>query len=100
MSRLTSTTLRVGDTAPPFVLPDLYGGPVSLTSILERRPALLVFAPGSWSPGMRRQLAELDDQSERLRSAGVDRSTRQRIAHVSDHSLARLKVKNGNRPGR
>lgn len=72
MSRLTSTTLRVGDTAPPFVLPDLYGGPVSLTSILERRPALLVFAPGSWSPGMRRQLAELDDQSERLRSAGVD----------------------------
>jgi peroxiredoxin len=72
MSRLISTTLRVGDPAPPFVLPDLYGGPVSLTSILERRPALVVFAPGSWSPGMRRQLAELDNQSERLRSAGVD----------------------------
>ncbi len=72
MSRLLSTTLRIGDPAPPFVLPDLYGGLVSLAATLERRPALLVFAPGSWSPGMRRQLAELDGQCDRLRAAGVD----------------------------
>lgn len=72
MSRLLSTTLRIGDPAPPFVLPDLYGGLVSLAATLEQRPALLVFAPGSWSPGMRRQLAELEGQCERLRAAGVD----------------------------
>ena len=72
MSRMLSTTLRIGDPAPPFVLPDLYGGPVSLSAILERRPALLVFAPGSWAPGTRRQLAELDNESERIRAAGVD----------------------------
>jgi peroxiredoxin len=72
VSRLLSTTLRVGDVAPPFVLPDLYGGAVALSAILEQRPALLVFAPGSWSPGMRRQLAELDGQCERLRAAGVE----------------------------
>jgi len=58
--------------APPFVLPDLYGGPVSLTATLEQRPALLVFGPGSWSPAMRRQLAELDTACDRLRAAGVD----------------------------
>ena len=72
MSRLLSTTLRIGDQAPPFVLPDLYGGPVSLSAVLDRRPALLIFAPGSWSPAMRRQLAELDTASDRLRAGGVD----------------------------
>ena len=91
MSRLVSTTLRIGDPAPPFVLPDLYGSPVSLSPMLEQRPALLVFAPGSWSPGMRRQLAELDMQSERVRAAGVE------VLMIVSQDLPRLRRALGTR---
>jgi peroxiredoxin len=91
MSRLLSSTLRIGDMAPPFVLPDLYGGVVSLSANLERRPALLVFAPGSWSPGMRRQLGELDGQCERLRAAGVE------LLMVVSQDLPRLRRALGTR---
>src|SRR6266540_1673346 len=91
MSRLASTTLRIGDAAPPFVLPDLYGSPLSLSPILEQRPALLVFAPGSWSPGMRRQLAELDVQSERVRAAGVE------VVMIVSQDLPRLRRALGTR---
>src|SRR4029453_16863121 len=85
MSRLVSTTLHIGDAAPPFVLPDLFGTPVSLSLTLEQRPALLIFAPGSWSPGMRRQLAELDEQTERSRAAGLD------VLMVVSQDLPRLR---------
>ena len=91
MSRLASTTLRVGDPAPSFVLPDLYGAPVALASILAHRPALLVFAPGSWSPGTRRQLGELDEQCERIRAAGVD------LIMVVSQDLPRLRRALGSR---
>ncbi len=91
MSRLASTTLRIGDAAPPFVLPDLYGSPLSLSPILEQRPALLVFAPGSWSPGMRRQLAELDNESDRVRAAGVD------VVMIVSQDLPRLRRALGTR---
>jgi len=91
MSRLISTTLRIGDAAPPLVLPDLYGGAVALGGILEHRPAVVVFAPGSWSPGMRRQLAELDAECERLRAAGVE------LLMVVSQDLPRLRRALGNR---
>jgi peroxiredoxin len=91
MSGLVSTTLRIGDPAPPFVLPDLYGGALSLGGVLERRPALVVFAPGSWSPGMRHQLAELDSQCERLRATGVE------VIMVVSQDLPRLRRALGSR---
>lgn len=91
MSRLSSTTLRIGGVAPPVVLPDLYGGAVSLSGILERRLALLIFAPGSWSPGMRRQLTELDGECERLRAGGVE------LVMVVSQDLPRLRRALGSR---
>jgi len=91
MSRLSSTKLRIGEVAPPVVLPDLYGGAVSLSGILERRPVLLIFAPGYWSPGMRRQLAELDGECERLRAGGVE------LLMVVSQDLPRLRRALGSR---
>jgi peroxiredoxin len=88
---LISSTLRIGDLAPPLVLPDLYGGVVALGGILEQKPAVVVFAPGSWSPGMRRQLAELDDECERLRAAGVE------LLMVVSQDLPRLRRALGSR---
>jgi peroxiredoxin len=40
--------LRVGDTAPPFVLKASDGQEIRLTDVLNSRAAILVFIRGSW----------------------------------------------------
>jgi hypothetical protein len=44
----TATTLRVGEPAPDFTLPDATGAPVSLASFRDRTPVVLVFYRGYW----------------------------------------------------
>jgi peroxiredoxin len=48
MSRSESTTLRPGDRAPHFILPNQKGVPVSLAEALARGPVLLGFHRGMW----------------------------------------------------
>src|SRR5947209_3666043 len=50
VSRLASTTLRIGDLAPDFTLPALDGAVEPFSKRLQASHILLVFAPGSWSP--------------------------------------------------
>jgi len=71
MSRLASTTLRMGDLAPPFELPAIRGDLVRLSDALGHAAVLLVFSPGSWSPATRSQFAELAATYERLQLAGI-----------------------------
>jgi peroxiredoxin len=85
MSRLSSTTLRIGDQAPLFDLPEIRGDNVRLSDALKHEAALLVFSPGSWSPATRRQLVELADRYERLQLAGIA------LLFVVSQDLARLK---------
>lgn len=89
MSRLSSTTLRIGDPAPPLALAALDEQPLSLAEVLREGPVLLAFAPGGWSPNFRRQLAELSAAHPELQAAGVEvvvvatedaRSLRKRLA--------------------
>ena len=44
----THTTLRVGDRAPDFTLPDAAGRPVSLADYRGKQPVVLVFYRGYW----------------------------------------------------
>jgi len=48
MSQLESTTLKAGDQAPPFTLPNQKGVPVSLEAALVNGPVLLGFHRGTW----------------------------------------------------
>ena len=48
MSQSASATLRVGDQAPRFTLPNQKGTPVSLEAALARGPVLLGFHRGTW----------------------------------------------------
>ena len=48
MSRNESSTLKAGDRAPLFTLPNQKGVPVSLESALARGPVLLGFHRGTW----------------------------------------------------
>jgi peroxiredoxin len=48
MPHFESTTLRTGDRAPLFTLPNQKGVPVSLAGALEKGPVLLGFHRGTW----------------------------------------------------
>jgi peroxiredoxin len=48
MSRPESSTLKPGDQAPLFTLPNQKGQPVSLEAALAQGPVLLGFHRGTW----------------------------------------------------
>jgi peroxiredoxin len=48
MSRSESTTLKVGDKAPVFTLPNQKGQPKGLAELVARGPVLLGFHRGTW----------------------------------------------------
>jgi peroxiredoxin Q/BCP len=48
---LGSATLKVGDKAPAFTLPDTDGKPVTLAQLLERGPVILAFFTKAFTPG-------------------------------------------------
>jgi peroxiredoxin len=48
MSQPESRTLKTGDRAPLFTLPNQKGVPVSLEAALARGPVLLGFHRGTW----------------------------------------------------
>ena len=71
MPPLASTTLKLGDRAPNFTLPDLDGRPFELSDVIEGGSALLSFAPGIWSQTTRRQIDEFEASHERFEAVGV-----------------------------
>lgn len=71
MSPLASTTLKLGDRAPNFTLPDLDGRPFELVDVIQGGSALLSFAPGIWSQTTRRQADEFEAAHEQLEALGV-----------------------------
>jgi peroxiredoxin Q/BCP len=97
---LTSTTLRIGDSAPNFTLPDLDGRPFELADVIQGGSALICFAPGIWSQTTRRQIRELEAAHAELEALDVIPlvlvTQRPRDAHRSlasflaqpDHSLS------------
>jgi len=48
MSHTASASLRIGDQAPLFTLPNQKGVPVSLEAALASGPVLLGFHRGTW----------------------------------------------------
>jgi len=44
------TTLRTGDKAPDFVLPEICGGKVSLSQYLGKKNVVISFIPAAWTP--------------------------------------------------
>ncbi len=48
---LGASTLKVGDKAPDFTLPDTEGHPVTLSKLLEKGPVILAFYVKAFTPG-------------------------------------------------
>ena len=49
-SKFADKSLKVGETAPDFTLPDAYGQPVTLSALLAHGPVVLTFYRGDWCP--------------------------------------------------
>lgn len=48
---LSATTIKVGDKAPDFTLPDTEGKPVTLSKLLAEGPVILAFYPKAFTSG-------------------------------------------------
>ncbi|HSH27520.1 MAG TPA: peroxiredoxin [Wenzhouxiangella sp.] len=64
-------TIRIGDTAPDFSLPDQDGRTFSLSEQVGRR-ILLVFYPGDDTPVCTRQMCDYRDGIEQFSGLGVE----------------------------
>lgn len=67
-SNLASGALKMGDSAPDFILPDAQGEPARLYSLLRDGHVVVVFYQGGWCPycnlhlrGFQRRLAQFRD---------------------------------------
>lgn len=48
---LGASSLKVGDKAPDFTLPDSEGKPVTLSGLLAKGPVILAFYTKAFTPG-------------------------------------------------
>jgi thioredoxin-dependent peroxiredoxin len=48
---LGASSLKVGDRAPDFTLPDTDGKPVALSQLLSKGPVILAFYTKAFTPG-------------------------------------------------
>lgn len=72
-SAMPDPGLRVGESAPDFTLPNAFGQPVRLATLLREGPVVLVFYRGAWCPycnlqlhGLRRTLPEIERHGAQL----------------------------------
>jgi len=64
-------TLKAGDKAPEFTLPDQNGNNVSLKDLLKENRVLVYFYPKAMTPGCTVQAQNLRDQKDALAAKGV-----------------------------
>ena len=68
---LTRHSLRVGQVAPDFTLPDAAGQPTSLTNLLAAGPVVLVFYRGNWCPYCSLQLRAYNEALPQFSAIGA-----------------------------
>jgi peroxiredoxin Q/BCP len=68
---LGATSLKVGDKAPDFTLPDQEGKPVTLSRALEAGPVILAFYPKAFTPGCNKQNSNFRDKYGEVEKAGA-----------------------------
>lgn len=64
------TPLMNGQFIPDVIVQTDFGGDISLQSLIERRPSLVIFYRGGWCPYCNRQMAGLIDVEQRILDLG------------------------------
>jgi thioredoxin-dependent peroxiredoxin len=65
-------TVRIGDVAPDFTLPDQDGRPVRLSEVLGQRTVVLYFYPKDETPGCTIEARAFRDSYDAFTSAGAE----------------------------
>jgi peroxiredoxin Q/BCP len=68
---LGATSLKVGDKAPEFTLPDQDGKPVALAEALKAGPVILAFYPKAFTPGCTKQNSNFRDKYAEVEKKGA-----------------------------
>jgi len=68
---LGATSLKVGDKAPDFTLPDQDGKPVALAEALRTGPVILAFYPKAFTPGCTKQNSNFRDKYAEVEQKGA-----------------------------
>lgn len=66
-------TLKAGDTAPDFELPDQHGTPRRLSDLLTAGPVVVFFYPAADTPGCTKQSCHFRDLSAEFAAVGAQR---------------------------
>jgi peroxiredoxin len=69
VSNLTARALKVGDSAPDFILPDVHGEPVRLRALPG--PVVIVFYRGGWCPYCNLHLRGFQHRLQEFRELGA-----------------------------
>lgn len=64
-------TLKPGDKAPEFVLPDDEGNERSLSDLLSDGPLILYFYPADFTPGCTKEACAIRDMHAEIRAVGL-----------------------------
>ena len=70
-SGFLDSAIKVGDSAPDFVLPDAVGKPVKLSDLLAKGPVVLSFYRGQWCPYCNLELRALELALPDITAAGA-----------------------------
>jgi thiol-disulfide isomerase/thioredoxin len=70
-SGAAARALKAGDTAPPFVLKDPDGKPVSAAELLGQGPLVISFYRGAWCPYCNMELQALQEALPSFRELGA-----------------------------
>ena len=71
LKRRAGRTLRAGDIAPDFILPDIRGGAAGLSRLLKAGPVVLSFLRGTWCPYCRLELGALAAKRPAIETLGA-----------------------------
>jgi len=70
-SGISDHSLKAGDTAPDFTLPDVHGDCVSFVDTLEHGPVVLSFYRGGWCPYCNLELQALQQALPQIKELGA-----------------------------
>lgn len=82
-------TLKIGDKAPMFTLPNQQGEPVALAELLKQHRVLVYFYPKAMTPGCTVQAQNLRDHKEQLEAkntiaVGISPDAAKRLAKFTE----------------
>ncbi|NES80495.1 MAG: peroxiredoxin [Moorea sp. SIO2B7] len=69
---MSNSPIKIGDSAPPFSLPNQSGTPVNLADLLGKKPIVLYFYPQDDTPGCIAESCAFRDKYEVFQEAGAE----------------------------